>query len=193
LIASNGLVLENNRTLPYGELWSPQVSSATTNKFTTYQRDSESGLDYAINRYVANTYGRFASKDQGGATLSRPASLNRYIYSLNDPINRADPDGNISDCYPRTIVNGTVYCGGIVAPDPNTFTNGNGCEEFAPGGCSGGDTGGGPTVSTNPCAFSNLSAGQQGWFHRIYGIVSMQISNRCSSISLRTHKRLVSI
>jgi len=48
-IASNGLVIENSRTLPYGELWSPQVASTTTKKFTTYERDGESNLDYAMN------------------------------------------------------------------------------------------------------------------------------------------------
>src|SRR5438128_6777457 len=33
---------------------------------TTYQRDGESGLDYAMNRYMANNYGRFLTPDPKG-------------------------------------------------------------------------------------------------------------------------------
>jgi len=61
--------VENNRTLPYGEAWLPEVSSTNDKKFTTYQWDSESGLDYAMNRYYGNTSGRFNSPDQGQAIL----------------------------------------------------------------------------------------------------------------------------
>jgi len=94
LIAASGLILENNRTLPYGELWCPQVSSQTTEKMQQYERDTESGLDYAMNRYVAGSYGRFMSSDKGGFSPKRPMTLNRYAYVTNDPVNLSDPDGN---------------------------------------------------------------------------------------------------
>jgi hypothetical protein len=45
------LIIENNRTLPYGEAWLATDNGATSTnekKFTTYQRDHESGLDYAM-------------------------------------------------------------------------------------------------------------------------------------------------
>jgi RHS repeat-associated protein len=61
---------------------------------TTYQRDSESNLDYAIDRYLANNNGRFQSPDQGAPKLHRPSMLNRYASVSNDPINHLDPTGN---------------------------------------------------------------------------------------------------
>ena len=94
LIASNGLVRDNNRTLPYGELWSLQTASATTKKYTSYERDQETGLDYAINRYFSNAYGRFVSSDKGSAVLYTPKSLNRYAYAADDPVNHVDPTGD---------------------------------------------------------------------------------------------------
>jgi RHS repeat-associated protein len=53
----------------------------------------ESGLDYAMNRYFANTTGRFQSPDKGGINIGVPASLNRYVYAVNDPIKYTDPTG----------------------------------------------------------------------------------------------------
>src|SRR6185295_15361665 len=63
---SSGLVIENNRTLPYGEAWLAESTPSTNaQKFTTYQRDSESGLDYAMNRFDSGALGRFTSVDSG--------------------------------------------------------------------------------------------------------------------------------
>ncbi|PYS43946.1 MAG: hypothetical protein DMG13_34660, partial [Acidobacteria bacterium] len=60
VINATGLVIENNRTLPYGEAWQVESTPSTNDKkFTTYQRDAESGLDYAMNRYYANANRRF--------------------------------------------------------------------------------------------------------------------------------------
>src|SRR5206468_8021629 len=67
VINSVGTVIENNRTLPYGEAWLVESTPSTNDKkFTTYLRDSESGLDYAMNRYMANNYGRFLTPDTKG-------------------------------------------------------------------------------------------------------------------------------
>ena len=93
LMAASGLVIENNRTLPYGEEWVPAAGSANEQKFTSYQRDGESGLDYAVNRYASNRNGRFQSVDQGPYLLMAPVSLNRYVMTLGDPVNYTDPDG----------------------------------------------------------------------------------------------------
>src|SRR5437016_5490314 len=46
-------------------------------RITTYQRDGESNLDYAMNRYESNVYGRFQSTDKGPLHLQMPTSLNR--------------------------------------------------------------------------------------------------------------------
>ncbi len=86
--------MENNRTLPYGESWLPEVSSANDKKFTTYIRDNESNLDYAKNRFYGNSNGRFTSADKGEPRLFAPLTLNRYLYAAADPVNYTDPDGN---------------------------------------------------------------------------------------------------
>ena len=65
LLSSTGAVLENNRTLPYGEPWHAKVGSANENKFTSYHRDGESDLDYAISRYYDFAAARFRSVDSG--------------------------------------------------------------------------------------------------------------------------------
>src|SRR5437588_2621295 len=87
---SAGVVIENNRTLPYGEAWLTTDNGATSTndkKFTTYQRDVESGLDYAMNRFSQSTMGRFITPDKGNPKTYLPVMLNRYVYSTNDSIN----------------------------------------------------------------------------------------------------------
>jgi RHS repeat-associated protein len=111
VMTANGVVIENNRTLPYGETWlSSENGQPTTNdkKFTTYQRDSESNLDYAMNRYNSNTNGRFMSADQGRMVLFRPATLNRYLYTADDPINDTDADGSTAASVIRQLTCGLV-------------------------------------------------------------------------------------
>jgi len=77
---------------PFGESW---YGSGTTSKWklTSYERDAESGNDYAMARYDVNRLGRFSSPDPVGGSSGDPQSLNRYAYVENDPIDLADPSG----------------------------------------------------------------------------------------------------
>jgi hypothetical protein len=51
---ASGAAIEDNRTMPYGEVWlTDNTPSTNDKKFTTYLRDAESGLDYAVKRYYA--------------------------------------------------------------------------------------------------------------------------------------------
>jgi RHS repeat-associated protein len=95
---ASGLVVENNRTMPYGEEWLPAIASSNEQAFTTYQRGAESAVDYAINRYMAARYGSFLSIDPeaAGVRSSRPQSWNAYRYTNNDPLNLVDPDGRVA-------------------------------------------------------------------------------------------------
>src|SRR6266404_8016517 len=77
---------------PFGESWY-ETGTASKFKFTSYERDGESGNDYAMARYDVNRLGRFASADSFGGSQFSPQSLNRYAYSANDPINLVDPSG----------------------------------------------------------------------------------------------------
>jgi RHS repeat-associated protein len=91
--------------LPFGEELTGQIGGRTTQqgytvdstrqKFTQKERDSETGLDYSINRYYSSTLGRFASVDPTLQSINglNPQSLNRYSYVLNDPLKFIDPYG----------------------------------------------------------------------------------------------------
>jgi RHS repeat-associated protein len=83
---------------PYGQ----EKPSATTNgteKFTGYFRDSETGFDYANNRYHNPGTGRFLTPDpymptaNGVNDPTNPGSWNRYSYVGGDPITFNDPTG----------------------------------------------------------------------------------------------------
>jgi RHS repeat-associated protein len=88
---STGTVITQLGHYPFGESW----YNATSDKllFTSYERDSESGNDYAMMRSGVNRLGRFASPDPKSGSAGSPQSLNRLAYVLNDPINLRDPWG----------------------------------------------------------------------------------------------------
>lgn len=70
-------------------------SDTTRQKFTSKERDSESGLDYFLARYYSSAQGRFTSLDpeNAGATRKDPQSWNGYAYARNNPLKYVDPDG----------------------------------------------------------------------------------------------------
>jgi RHS repeat-associated protein len=91
--------------LPFGEEIAGPIGGRTTQqgyfgdstrqKFTRYERDFETGLDYAQTRYYSSAQGRFSSADKpfAGQYRSNPQSWNMYSYVLNDPLNFTDPSG----------------------------------------------------------------------------------------------------
>lgn len=89
---ANGNVLTQEGTYPFGEPW---YTAGQSNKwvFTSYQRDAETGLDYALARYYDSRTGTFCSADPLAGDPSDPQSWNRYPYGRNDPIDVTDPSG----------------------------------------------------------------------------------------------------
>jgi RHS repeat-associated protein len=69
--------------------------STTRQKFTGYERDVETGLDFAQARYYSNTQGRFTSVDPSLKSISlvNPQTLNRYSYTANNPLANVDRNG----------------------------------------------------------------------------------------------------
>ncbi len=94
--------------LPFGEELTPAMAGnglrsggngyvvdAVRQKFTSYERDDETGLDFAQNRYYSSIQGRFTSFDRlyESAKATMPQSWNRYAYCLNNPLIYIDPSG----------------------------------------------------------------------------------------------------
>jgi RHS repeat-associated protein len=89
--SSTGTTLEQLGHFPYGESW--YNSTGDKLLFTSYERDAESGNDYAMARYYVNRLGRFSSLGPLSGDTGDPQSLNRYAYTLNDPAGLSDPSG----------------------------------------------------------------------------------------------------
>ncbi len=70
-------------------------------KFTSKERDAESGLDMFGARYYGSSLGRFMTPDWAAkptavpyAQFGNPQSLNLYSYVDNNPLSRVDLDGH---------------------------------------------------------------------------------------------------
>jgi RHS repeat-associated protein len=64
-------------------------------RFTGYEKDQETGLDFAESRYYNNKHGRFTAVDPllASGKSSNPQTFNRYVYVGNNPLTRVDTDG----------------------------------------------------------------------------------------------------
>jgi RHS repeat-associated protein len=98
----NGNLTYKGQFDPYGQTVSEWSSSGNNNlntkKFTGYERDVATGLDYASARMYNSGRGRFMTPDPigvKGANFNLPQSLNQYAYVENDPINFIDPSGKL--------------------------------------------------------------------------------------------------
>jgi RHS repeat-associated protein len=82
----------------------PTTPDDVLHKFTSKERDSETGLDFFGARYFSSAEGRFTSPDwaakpQAGpyADFGDPQTLNLYGYVRNNPMGKGDPDGHGPD------------------------------------------------------------------------------------------------
>ena len=103
-----GEVVSRRDFLPFGEDITSIVGARSTNgfqystteddvrqKFTGYQKDEETGLDFAEARMYENRHARFTAVDPllaSGKSVN-PQTFNRFVYVGNNPINITDPLG----------------------------------------------------------------------------------------------------
>ena len=124
--------------LPYGYENTPASFSntcSTNYKFTGYERDTETGLDYAFARYYNQRMGRFQSGDPLGGDITDPQTLNRYTYARNNPVNFTDPTGRFlcgTACPQPPPQDPPDYC--FIDPAMCGFDNSSSCSAVGGGG-----------------------------------------------------------
>lgn len=71
------------------------VEDDNRKQFTGYERDDETGLDFAQARMYTSVLGRFSTPDEfkNDSDVKDPQSWNKYAYSRNSPLVFVDPDG----------------------------------------------------------------------------------------------------
>ncbi len=93
----NGEILSRRDFMPFGEEISRANygSDAVRGKFTGYEKDIESSLEFAQNRYYSNKHGRFTTPDplMASGNVQDAQSWNRYAYTRNNPTNLTDSLG----------------------------------------------------------------------------------------------------
>jgi RHS repeat-associated protein len=77
--------------LPFGTPWYP--SGTEDFGFVDAKKGKISGLVHMGARYYDPEIGRFITPDPVLGSLRTPASFNRFVYCMNDPIDRVDRDG----------------------------------------------------------------------------------------------------
>ena len=88
--------LHSYRTDPWGALTSGlDESDLNASVFTGHQTDL-SGYVYMKARYYDPLAGRFLSQDSYLGEIGAPASMDRYLYGLGNPLGGVDPDGRLA-------------------------------------------------------------------------------------------------
>jgi RHS repeat-associated protein len=85
--------------------------------YTGYQKDDESGLEFAQARYYNTKHGRFTSVDPltASANVKDPQTFNRYSYAMNSPYKFTDPLGLVARPRQSSLVDA-----GAIASDART-------------------------------------------------------------------------
>ncbi len=96
---STGNAISRRDFRPYGEeiYRQGQGTDKVRQKFTSYERDNETELDFAQARFYNSKLGRFNTVDplMASADIINPQTFNRYVYVGNNPVNITDPTGEI--------------------------------------------------------------------------------------------------
>ncbi len=97
VVDTNGNLSGRMAHLPFGEDFG-ESGTQEKHHLTSYERDSEVGTDYALNRVSSPVLGKFQSADpyKSSGYILNPQGWNRYTYVQNDPINAIDPIGLFS-------------------------------------------------------------------------------------------------
>jgi RHS repeat-associated protein len=107
---------------PFGNPFSTMGPSASSYGYTGEWVD-DTGLQYLHARYYTPIQSRFLTRDPFAGFLVQPATLNPYLYVLNNPVFMTDPSGEIA---PILILAALGFVGGALLntwQQTNGFTN----------------------------------------------------------------------
>ncbi|HMT09185.1 MAG TPA: RHS repeat-associated core domain-containing protein [Pyrinomonadaceae bacterium] len=137
LTDSLGAVVSRRDFLPFGEeVYADEANRTSAQKYTTtgddglrkrftgYEKDKETQLDFAEARMYENRYGRFTAVDPllASGKSGNPKSFNRYVYCFSNPLAFTDPDGlQAGRWYRQVNENGEPYVGNRI----HYLTNGS--------------------------------------------------------------------
>lgn len=106
IVDALGQVVSRRDFMPFGEEVDVDGTYRTTaqgygepdivrQRFTGYQKDDETGLDFAEARMYQNLHGRFTAVDPllASGKSADPQTFNRYVYVMNNPLMYTDPTG----------------------------------------------------------------------------------------------------
>ena len=120
-----GAVTERTGYAVYGE---PKPATSLPKWFIGERPDVETGMLYLNARYYDPALGRFVSPDDWDPTLPG-VGTNRYAYALNDPVNKADPNGH--NAFTDAVSN---FFNAVANAISNLFGGGGGGGGGGPGG-----------------------------------------------------------
>lgn len=161
---ATGAIAEEISYLPFGETKQDSGILSLSHKFTSQEKDSETGLY----NYNARTYdpdlGRFLTPDTIVPDPENPQSLNRYSYVLNNPLMYTDPSGHsfwtdVGKFFKRILDSlCSDGCGAGVDSNGNGYAYGGSSNNSGSGGGGkGGSSGGGSNGGSGVAADSQYS------------------------------------
>jgi RHS repeat-associated protein len=96
LTDSTGVVTDTYDYDAFGTLIARTGTTENSYLFTGQQYDANSGFYHLRARYYQPGTGRFAALDPWDGDIYAPATLHKYLYTANDPVNKVDPSGKYS-------------------------------------------------------------------------------------------------
>jgi len=89
---SNGAIINTNSYSAFGLNAGETGKAGNTHRFAGEQLDP-TGLYYDRARYYSPGIGRFIGRDDLSGEIAEPLTLNRFAYTLNNPLSYIDPSG----------------------------------------------------------------------------------------------------
>jgi RHS repeat-associated protein len=93
LTDSSGNVVATYEYDAFGRLLKETGTVENPYRYAGYRYDKETGLYYLQSRYYNPEMGRFLTRDVFEGFLNETLSVNKYVYTENNPVMSIDPDG----------------------------------------------------------------------------------------------------